>query len=31
MEENDKILEECKKNFDSQIKEKLEEITKDIG
>ena len=31
MEENEKVLEEWKKNFDIQVKEKLEEITKDIG
>lgn len=31
MEENAKIFEECKNNFDNQIKMKLEEITKDVG
>ena len=30
MAENEKVLEECKKNFDIQVKEKLEEITKGI-
>lgn len=31
MEENEKMLEECKKNFDNAIKMKLEEINKDVG
>ena len=31
MEENDRVFEECKKNFDNQVKNKLEDLKKEVG
>ena len=31
MEENEKMLQDCKDNFENVIKMKMEEITKDVG